>query len=281
MHFQFIKESETIVKEEVTRMNEEIAALRPTEYESYIVEHQLLMTMVDAKICTYLSEAKSNAACYICLAKPTEMNDLKQVVKKETSTDMLDFGLSSLHARINLMECLLHISYRLDTKKWSVRGKVEQELKDVRKKMIQDRFKSELGLLIDVVKQGHGTTNDGNTARRFFEDPVKTAAITGLDAELIRRFAVILQALTSGEAVDVEKFRDYALKTAERYVSLYNWYYMPSTVHKVLLHGAEIILRNAVVPIGSLSGEASETRNKDFRRYREHNSRKSSRVRTN
>ncbi|KAL4718078.1 hypothetical protein ACJJTC_019477 [Scirpophaga incertulas] len=172
--------------------------------------------MVDAKICTYLSEAKSNAACYICLAKRTEMNDLKQVGLKKNSADMLAFGLSSLHAHINIMECLLHISYRLDLKKWSVRGKAEQELKDAKKKIIQDRFRSELGLLLDVVKQGHGTTNDGNTARRFFENPVKTASITGLDVELIRRFAVILQTLTSSEAVDIEKFLVCALKTETR-----------------------------------------------------------------
>ncbi|KAL4712122.1 hypothetical protein ACJJTC_010983 [Scirpophaga incertulas] len=266
VNFQFIKESEAVVKEEVARVNEEIANLRPTEYESNTIEHQLLMTMVDANICTYLSEAKSNAACYICLAKPTEMNDLKQVGLKEISADMLAFGLSSLHARINIMECLLHISYRLDLKKWSVRGKAEQELKDTKKKIIQDRFRSELGLLLDVVKQGYGTTNDGSTARRFFENPVKTASITGLDMELIGRFAVILQALTSGEAVDIEKFRVYALKPAERYVSLYNWYCMSSTMHKILIHGADIISRHAVIPIGSLSEEASEARNKDFRR---------------
>lgn len=131
------------------------------------------------------------------------------------------------------------------------------------------------------MKQGHGTTNDGNTARRFFEDPEKSADITGLDAELIRRFAVILQAITSGEHVDTVKFKEYAYKTAERYVSLYNWYYMSATVHKVLLHGADIITCNAIIPIGDLSEEASESRNKDFRRFRAQNSRKMSRMSSN
>lgn len=150
---------------------------------------------------------------------------------------------------------------------------------DARKKTIQARFKTELNLLIDVVKQGYGTTNDGNTARRFFEFPEKTAAITGL--ELIRRFAVILQAITSGETINNTKFKDYTEKTAEKYVKLYNWYYMSSTVHTVLLHGAEIIASNSIVPIGNLSEEASEARNKDFRRFREHHSRKKSRVCSN
>lgn len=126
-----------------------------------------------------------------------------------------------------------------------------------------------------------GTTNDGNTARRFFEFPEKTAAITGLDEDLIRRFAVILQATTSGQSINVSKFKEYAYITAERFVELYNWYYMSSTVHTILLHGAEIIASNAIVPIGSLSEEASEARNKDFRRFREHHSLKKSRVSSN
>lgn len=176
------------------------------------------------------------------------MYNLKAVEKRVTSHKMLEFGLSSLHASINVMECLLHISYRLDIKKWSVRGKQHQNVIDPKKKIVQDRFKTELGLLINVVKQGYGTTNDGNTGRRFFEDPVKTADITGLDAELIHRFAVILQAITSGENVDTVKFKDYAYKTAERYVSLYNWYYISATVHKLLLNGADIITCHAIVP---------------------------------
>lgn len=127
--------------------------------------------------------------------------------------------------------CILHISYRLNIKKRTIRGKADQDARDARNKIVQNRFKTELGLLIDVVKQGYGTTNDGNTAIRFFEDPEKTAAITGLDTELIRRFAVILQSITSGEQVNVEKFKQYAFKTAKRYVALYNSYYISARVH--------------------------------------------------
>jgi hypothetical protein len=47
------------------------------------------------------------------------------------------------------------------------------------------------------------------------------------------------------------------------------------------VHGADIIAHNAVIPIGNLSEEASEARNKDFRRFREHNSQKKSRQDSN
>lgn len=281
VQFTFIKENEKVVISHKRQMDDEIKALILTECNSNKVSYQLMMTMIDAKICTYLSEARSNASCYLCLAKPTEMNRLDAVASKTMSSGVYEFGLSSLHARINTMECLLHISYRLDFKKWAAREDEHKALLKARKQFIQDKFKDELNLLIDIVKQGSGTTNDGNTARRFFEFPDKTAAITGLDEELVRRFAVILQAITSGEQIDVVKFKDYARKTAEKYVELYDWYHMSSTVHKLLIHGADIVANNDIVPIGILSEEASEARNKDFRRLREHHSRKKSRQASN
>lgn len=279
--FRFVKESEAVVLEQKGKIEEEIKALLPTEYNTCKIHHALKMTMIDGKICTYLSAARSNATCYLCLAKPTEMNRINSVTSKTIATELYEFGLSPLHARINSMECLLHISYRLVFKKWAAKGDEHKKIMNETKKTIQDRFKEELNLLIDIVKQGSGTTNDGNTARRFFQNPEKTAAITGLNEELVRRFAVILQAITSGEHVAVSNFREYALETAKKYVELYDWYYMPSTVHKLLIHGADIIASNAIVPIGSLSEEASEARNKDFRMFREHNSRKKSRQASN
>lgn len=55
---------------------------------------------------------------------------------------------------------------------------------------------------------------------------------------------------------------------------------MPPTVHKVLVHGADIV-KHALVPIGQLSEEAQEARNKEFKKYRQDYSRKMSREKTN
>ena len=54
---------------------------------------------------------------------------------------------------------------------------------------------------------------------------------------------------------------------------------MPVTVHKFLVHGADII-DYAIVPIGQLSEEVQEARHKEVRRYREYHSRKVSRTKT-
>lgn len=70
------------------------------------------------------------------------------------------------------------------------------------------------------------------------------------------------------------------METYSLIVELYAWYKMPWSVHRILMHGAQTIRYN-ILPIGQLTEEAAEARNKDFRRYREHHSRKFSRTATN
>jgi len=58
---------------------------------------------------------------------------------------------------------------RLEVKKWLIR-KQDQEKVQQRKHLIQEKFRKEMGLLVDVPKPGgSGTTNDGNTSRLFFK----------------------------------------------------------------------------------------------------------------
>lgn len=79
-------------------------------------------------------------------------------------------------------------------------------------------------------------------------------------------FQVILETIASGSAIHIEKFRAYCLQTAQLYVQTYKWNPMTPTVHKVLVYKAEIG-KHALVPIGQLSEEAQEARNKEFKNY--------------
>ena len=67
------------------------------------------------------------------------------------------------------------------------------------------------------------------------------------------------------------------LETASLYVTLYTWMPMATTTNKILSHGHKIV-SEALLPIGMLSEEAQEARNKDFKFYREYFSRKTSRT---
>lgn len=137
-----------------------------------------------------------------------------------------------------------------------------------------------MGLKVDRVVQGMGTSNTGNVAQIFFKDPEMVSEITGVNVILIKRFSTILTVISSGLDIHFEGFDNYATETAKLYVHLYNWYRMPPSVHQVLIHGS-IVIKYALLPIGQLSEEAQESRNKDYLRYKEHYSRKSSRINTN
>ena len=91
---------------------------------------------------------------------------------------------------------------------------------------------------------------------------------------------MVLKTINSSHEINIDKFENYCVETTQKFVSLYGWYYMPTSVHKILLHGATVIA-NAILPIGELSEEAQEAKNKDLRRYREHHTRKISALKIN
>jgi len=95
------------------------------------------------------------------------MTNSSDTAHQRTNINNLKFGMPSLYGWIRCMEYLLHISYNLVIQKWSVRDSQQKILRLEKKKYIQEQFRRKLRLLIDVVKQDVGTSNDRNTARRF------------------------------------------------------------------------------------------------------------------
>lgn len=147
-----------------------------------------------------------------------------------------------------------------------------------RKRLIQEILYKNLGLNVDKPKSGGaGNTNDGNTALRAFEDPDLFAKCLGLNNQLLRNFRTILIALSCHLPIDPALFKSVCYTTAKIYVSHYAWFPMPATVHKILIHAADI-MKNSLLPIGMLGEEASEARNKNYKQYRRDHSRKNNRT---
>lgn len=93
-----------------------------------------------------------------------------------------------------------------------------------RKTFIQSEFWTRMGLIVDKPKAGgSGTSNDGNTARKFLENPDMSADITGLDKNLLIRCSTILQAISSGYNINAEKFGVYDIETAKLLINKYPW----------------------------------------------------------
>jgi len=70
--------------------------------------------------------------------------------------------------------------------------------------------------------------------------------------------------LASGYKNNAAKYGEYALDTARKLISLYPWYYLPPSIHKILVHSPDVI-NYALVTIGELTEEAAESKDKDIK----------------
>lgn len=127
---------------------------------------------------------------------------------------------------------------------------------------------------------GRGNSTDGNSVRKFFQNPVQGANILELDVTLVKRIGTALEVISSTGQIRIEEFREHTLETARLYVRLYPWYPMCPTLHKVLLHGFQFA-KISPLPTGMYSEEAQESLHKIIRAFREDHTRTAARKDTN
>ena len=240
--------------------------------------------MIDGKVNILINKGKSTSVCYICEppTNPSNMNNITNLLSKDISQEKLSFGMAPLHLYINVMECVLHISYRLSFKKWKIRkGSENEKIAEEKKKDIKEKLKKKIGIQIETPKHGFGNSHTGNMARTFFKNHEITANITGFDKDLLKRLYIILLTLNSGYSINSVRYKEYAIETAKYYCNLYgDWYLMPVSMHKMLIHGSDII--DAVpITIGHSSEEGLEATHKTIRKIKEEKTCKKSKQRVN
>jgi len=226
-----------------------------------------------------ITGTKSNQCCPICAVNPKRLIEITDF-NSETfrpQPGSLKYGVSPLHAWIRFMEFVLNISYRMDIKTWHIKGDDKNKMM-IRKKEIQQTVWKVMGLHISIPKQnGSGNSNDGNTARRIFANTKLFASITLFDEVILNNFYYILIAVSCEFSISPKKYRKFCKDTFNLYMKTYPWYPMSPTVHKILVHGADII-NLCIVPVGCLGENASEARNKHYKMDRRSHARKNSRL---
>lgn len=225
---QFVKESRDVILAQKFCIEQQIAKLQVFDIMlqnfSIKIHFSLFLTLIDGKILNTITDTKSMQTCLICHATPKQFNDLSNKTNGLFLPDSnsLQYGISPLHTWIRFFECCLHISYRITIKKWQVRSDEEKVEFTKRKKHIQDVLWKKLNLKVDMPISGRsGTSNNGNVARRSFEDPDLFAHCLGLDSELIWRFKIILIALSCHLPLDPIRFDDLCISTSELYIASY------------------------------------------------------------
>jgi hypothetical protein len=190
MGFKFSKEPSCIIQQEKQYVDNQMSLLRPTKYfnagKALSAKYTLLMTMINGEVASAITNTASQT-CHLCGTKPSQMNNIEDVVDLNVNEGSLQYGISVLHPWIHMFGCLLHIAYRLEVKQWQVK-KNEKHLVEKGKKKIQEKFRQCLGLIVGLPKQGGGTSNDGNTAHTFFKNPRTSSVIRGISEEIISDF---------------------------------------------------------------------------------------------
>ena len=194
---EYTKETSDKTRMAVKEIEEQIESLIlssvETNYGTLKVSHTLYLTMIDGKVCQAFTKIPSSASCTICQATPSQMNDFDKLSRKQENKENFKYGLSTLHAWIRFMECIIHIAYRLPFCSWSAKTEQDKAAMKNEKQRIQQEYLRRTGLLIDYPQQQSGNSDDENTARRFFRDSALAAEITKVDQRLIERFGIILQ----------------------------------------------------------------------------------------
>ena len=92
------------------------------------------------------------------------------------------------------------------------------------------------GLKVDQVRQGSGTSNNGNTGWIIAENPELVSQITGVDLVICTNLAYMIRAINTGYKINTEAFKKIGRETAERHVELYNWFKIPVSMHRLWFH---------------------------------------------
>eukprot|EP00733_Pompholyxophrys_punicea_P000940 Pompholyxophrys_punicea_v1_NODE_378_length_2095_cov_23.619608.p1 type:complete len:497 gc:universal NODE_378_length_2095_cov_23.619608:1657-167(-) len=285
LRIQFEKESKDLNISEKDHWENEIKNLNLSIVsfgeKFFSVFHRLLFTMIDGKVLGHITDTHTTN-CPLCKATPSMMNNISYLQTIAVDDHLLEYGLSSMHLWIRALEYMWNIARKLEVQKGRSNAAIKDSI-DARDKFLKQKIYNELGLVIDQPKAGgSGTSNDGNTARRFFAEYRKVSEITGLDSNVLAKLGTFIRAIGCGFPVNSEKLKSFGLEVANLLVRTYPWYDMPQAVHKALIHGWLVVkkLQYYCIPVGMASEEAGETANKEIKKARLHHSRKSSRLAT-
>lgn len=174
-----------------------------------------------------------------------------------------------------------HISYQSWVEKSTVLGEPIRQAKG----RVQDKLRN-VGIIVDQVSGANsksGTSNDGNTARKFFSETHADLIVECVDEKykdtirtLHKNLSVTLRLISSTQQIDVEKFSVLCRDTSMLIAENLPWVDQNYTLHGVLSHSPELIHLNNGWSIGMFSEEPLESNNKFIRRYMERYARTSS-----
>lgn len=279
VRLQFQKESKQLVLSEHHRMLQEIEKMQCFTFmhkdTNICIDYELHEAMLDGKCLNYVLGNDCTQRCPICGTMNTQFNDLHKSFPP-LSPDTLKHGIAPLHCCIRSMEALLKASYRRTLKMHAVSKHLKPIIEQEKCKIVTE-LHEKVGIVVDKVKPGFGTTNTGNIAKRFFSQPDIVAEILQLPIQLVNNFSIITRLLNLQIPLNWKNVTPLLQNTKKLWIEHLSWFPMPPSIHKVLEHAPQIGLSTQLT-FGELSEDCGEAAHKVIPRTRMDSIRKNSKI---
>ena len=275
------KETPQSSRAEIDRLKNEIANLKSLRWSNVVeFEFEPYLSMGDQAIVNSWVHNNCTSHCPNCLTGQADWGEdgLKDNPISALCQEPIDnLAFSPLHLGVNTWRHVVNLAYRWELGMYVVRTEFKH-LKEAKKLQVQEAYARDKGLLIDIVKQGFGSTMDGNTARRGLADPEYCERTTGVPAELVEAFRDVWIMFKATFRLCPDKVQQECAKILARYKELCPWGHLPPTIHKALVHG-HLYLRKVpeTLTLGHFSEEPLEASHKTLRHIEHCNARQFSR----
>ena len=275
------KETPLTSRAEIDRLKQEIADLKPLRWSNVCeIELQPFISMVDGSIVNDWVHNACTKKCPTCKKGEADWGEdgLKSNPISDLSQETIDnLAFSTLHLGVNTWKHVCNLGYRWELETYVVRAAFKH-LKDAKKMKVQEMYAKDKGLLIDFVKQGFGSSMDGNTARRGLADPEYAEMVMGVPHEIVEDFRDLWIMFKASFRLCPDKVEKECKEILARYKRLCPWGQMPPTIHKALVHGHEYLRKvPETLTLGHFSEEPLEASHKTLRRIELANARQFSR----
>ena len=235
-------------------------------------------TMLDGQAVNHVNGTKGTRNCYIC--GQSGQSFLDNMKPTNISSEKFKFGLKPLHSMLRIVDKLLKIAYNNSIFKFKARevpksvfnwmNEQNKLIIQTTKQNIHIKFYNILKLDVDRPRPGFGSTNDGNMAKKIFENFSISANILGINEHLIKELHLLFRLCYSKDLVDSNNFQSQC----DMVHKLWRTYLPEETItpslHLLLCHGNEILPFVQFRP-GLYAEEGLESLHKDVRRYRLNN----------
>jgi hypothetical protein len=275
-------ESDKIVIDTRNELQKQIDELGAFEFElksakKLLISSKLILCLIDGKVLKVITETVSYQRCMMCSCTPKDFNVMENWSNGNfTPRDSnLQHGFQELHFKLRSYDSILTLAYKNPKSLQNFSALNQKEAFELNKAEINSNIKTHMGITIT-------NFNEGNIVRRCYEDIDLFAQCLKFDEnqkKIIYYFKMLSLCFNSRYNLNATKLKSFCFEIFVFWLENFDYYRMPVTIHKVLVHSADIV-RHSIVPPIFMSEEAAESTNKFIRSARKDHARRSSRLLT-